>query len=93
MECGTNRANIHCLPKNIAAGNVFSVDLDLPLPGRIVVKHSTQECAMARHLLFLGKFFSLAVLFLFFLCSPDVIRKQAAAGAFKKISIAPRASR
>ena len=47
---------------------------------------------MARHLLFFGKFFSLPVLFLFFLCGPDVIRKQSAADAFKKISIAPRTS-
>src|SRR4029077_926550 len=47
---------------------------------------------MARHLLFFGKFFSFPVPFLFFLCSPDIIRKQAAADAFKKISIAPRTS-
>src|SRR4029078_4655839 len=47
---------------------------------------------MACHLLFFGKFFSLPVLFLFFLCSPDVICEQAAADAFKKMSFAPRAN-
>src|ERR1044072_5483606 len=48
---------------------------------------------MACHLLFFGKFFSFPVLFRFFLCSPDVIRKQSAADAFKKISFAPWTSR
>jgi hypothetical protein len=48
---------------------------------------------MARHLLFFGKFFRFSVLFLFFLCGADVIRKQSAAHAFKKISFAPRTSR
>src|SRR4029453_3085970 len=48
---------------------------------------------MARHLLFFGKFFRFPVRFLFFLCGPNVIRKQSAADTFKKISIAPRASR
>src|SRR5438105_8642727 len=48
---------------------------------------------MARHLLFFGKFFRFPVLFLFFLCGADVIRKQSSADAFKKISFAPWTSR
>jgi hypothetical protein len=45
---------------------------------------------MPRHLLFFGKLLNLSVSFLLFFCGADVICKQSAACAFKKISFIPR---
>src|SRR5439155_13739561 len=86
VECGTHKANVHCLPKNVAAGNIISVDLDLPSARRIGVQHPAQQCPMQCHLLSLGKLVTIAFLFPLFSCAADVVCKQATASGFEEIS-------
>src|SRR5918996_625456 len=91
IQRGTNRTNIHRFPKNVTAGNVFPINVYLPVTRRIIVQHSTQQRNMTCHFLFLGNlFFGLLILLLFFLRGPNVIGQQTRSGTLKKISLAPR---
>ena len=82
--------NIHCFPKNVAPGNVFSVELDLPFTRRIIVQHSAQQRAVSSHLLLFGKLLNRFVLFFLFFRSLNVICKEASAGRFKEVAFTPR---
>src|SRR5207253_3568739 len=85
IKCRTDGMNIHCFPKNVAPGNVFSVELDLPFTRRIIVQHSAQQRAVSSHLLLFGKLLNRFVLFFLFFRSLNVICKEASAGRFKEV--------
>jgi len=53
------------------------------------VQHSAQKRNVSPHFLFFGKLFRFLILALRI---PKIIREQAASGAFKKITFAPRPS-
>src|SRR5438045_9169473 len=82
----TNRTNVHGFPKDVAVGHVFAVYVDLPFPCRILMQHAAQKRNVSRHFLFAGEPFC-------FLRLPlrggNIISQQAAADAFKNISLSP----
>src|ERR1051326_4533803 len=84
VERRARRANIHCSPKDVAAGDIFSIDADLPIAGRIIERQLAKKGEI-RCEFFLRRSF----LFLVRFCGGKIVSKQAAARSFQK-AISPR---
>src|ERR1041385_4256646 len=84
VERRARRANIHCSPKDVAAGHIFSIDADLPIARRIIERH-VPEKGKFRWEFFLRRTF----LFLVRFWGGKMVSKQPAARSFQK-AISPR---
>src|SRR5262245_1289633 len=43
MERGTSRADVHCAPKDVATGNIFSIDAHGPVARRIIERQLAKK--------------------------------------------------
>src|ERR1041384_1575992 len=73
------RANIHCSPKDAAAGHIFSIDADLPIAGRIIERQLAKKGKIRCEF-----FHRRSFLFLVRFCGGKRVNKQPAAEANKK---------
>src|SRR5437879_3609371 len=80
MERRAGRADVHCSPKDVATGNIFSVDAHFPVARRII-ERQLPEKRQVRFDLFLRR----SSFFFVRHCGGKVVSKQPAARGFQKI--------
>src|SRR5262249_35787619 len=88
MERGASRADVHCAPKDVATGNIFSIDAKGPVTGGITERQLAQK-RWVRVELFLGR----PPFFFVRLCRGKVVGKQPATRRFQKVSRPRRSAR